>query len=227
MEEVRKLVSKAKKNKAPGIDGLVNDVLKNDVAIRAIHTLFNRCLTEGKVPIAWKLGIISPITKGGSSDPREPLSYRGISLLPVISKLFTAGLSQRLSKYLEQNHLLVNEQNGFRPRRSCLDHIFSLHNICQIRLNHNQDAFLTIIDFSKAFDYVQREYMLHKLMNLGIKGNIYSAIKSLYTNPISAVMLNGELGDWIPVAAGVRQGDSPSPLLFACFINDLGRDVNA
>ena len=109
------------------------------------------------VPEMWRSGVISPIPKGGSSDPRTPLSYWGISLLSVVGKLYTAGISNCLSKYLKNNNLLINEQNGFRLERSCLDHIFVLHNATRIRLNQYQDTYLTFVDFSKAFDYVQRE----------------------------------------------------------------------
>ncbi len=168
--EVTKLVNKAKKRKVAGVDGLVYEVLKNTTAVQALLGLFNYCLKNGIVPEMWRREIISPIPKGGSSDPRIPLSYRGISLLSVVGRLYTAGISNRLSRYLETNNLLINEQNGFRPERSCLDHIFVLHNAVRIRLNLYKDTYLTFVDFSKAFDYVQREFMLHKLLNLGIKG---------------------------------------------------------
>ena len=115
MSEVGKLVDKAKANKAPGLDGIVYDILKNQVAIRVLTYLFNFCFTNNLIPSVWKKGLINPIPKGGVSDPRTPLSYRGISLLPVIAKLYTAGLSKRISKHLESNRILVNKQTGFRP----------------------------------------------------------------------------------------------------------------
>ena len=40
------------------------------------------------------------------------------------------------------------------------------------------------------------------------------------------MQLNGTLSDWFPVSSGVRQGDSLSPLLFACYINDLPTELN-
>ena len=131
-DEVRKHVLKAKDNKAPGLDGIVNEVLKNDVCIDVLTALFNRCLSSGLLPTAWLKGIISPIPKNASSDPKVPLNYRGISLLPVISKIFTGLVGSRVGGFLERNDLLVNEQNGFRPGRSCVDHIFSLYDLLLI-----------------------------------------------------------------------------------------------
>ena len=59
---------------------------------------------------------------------------------------------------------------------------------------------------------------------MGITGDPYYAIKNVYSNPKSCIQLNGELTDWFPVASGVRQGDSLSPILFAIYVNDLAEN---
>ena len=140
--------------------------------------------------------------------------------------MYRAGLRHRITSYLEKNHLICSEQNEFRAERSCLDHIYSLYNASKIRLNQNLQTFLTFIEFSKAFDYVETEFLLHKLLNIGIEGKVYNLVKSIYSNPLSCVQLNGHLGGWFPVESGVRQGDSLSPILFAVFINDLAALMN-
>ena len=152
------------------------------------------------------------------------MSYRGISLLPTTSKLFTAALAARLSSYLEANKLLSNEQNGFRPNRSCTDHIFTLYNLCMIRRNLKSDTFLSFIDFKKAFDFVNHEFLFHKLLNAGIHGNYYFAVKNVYKHPVSCVQVNGELTDWFEVGSGVRQGDSLSPIFCLLYTSPSPRD---
>ena len=127
--------------------------------------------------------------------------------------------------YYETNKILADEQNGFRPNRSCIDHIYCLHNICNVRKKLRQETFLTFIDFQKAFDFVFHPFLYHKLINMGVTGNIYHSIKSLYKSPKSCVILNNELSDWFLVSSGVHQGDSLSPVLFASFINDLALDI--
>ena len=126
-----------------------------------------------------------------------------------------AGLSNRISTHFEKEHTFSNEQNGFRPHRSWLDHIYTLYNFRKILLDHKKDSFLTFIDFSKACDYVKKEYLLHKLLSYNNNGNVYNSIKAIYDNPVSCIQLGSTLSDWFPITWGLRQGDSLSLVLFA------------
>ena len=178
-----------------------------------------------RVPEIWVQALIYPIPKPPTNDPRVPLNYRGISLLSVISKLYTAALNASLNNYTVTNGYIINEQNGFRPDRSCLDHIFVLKNVWRIRNELNTQTFCAFIDFKNAFDLVDRDALLYKLRKIGIAGNFYFAIKALYTNAKSCVQVNDRITDWFDMNTGVRQGDSLSPSLFSIFINDLAQEV--
>ena len=103
--EVGKVISKSKANKAPGIDGIVYDVLKNENSTILLTKLFYLCFESHKVPDVWLQSIIHPIPKSPQNDPRIPLNYRGISLLSVISKLYTSALNVRLNRYSKRDAL--------------------------------------------------------------------------------------------------------------------------
>ena len=224
-EEISKVITKSKNNKAPGIDGIVYDILKNEDSASLLTKLFNLCFEAHMVPHTWIEALISPIPKSPTNDPRIPLNYRGVSLLSVISKLYTSALNVRLTNFAEDNKLIVNEQNGFRADRSCLDHIFTLHNVLRIRNRMNSETFCAFIDFKKAFDLVDRDALLYKLRHNGIVGNFYKAISALYQDGKSCVRLNNEVTDWFDVTTGVRQGDSLSPTLFSIYLNDLAEEI--
>ena len=132
------------------------------------------------IPSAWSEAIIIPILKSKESDPRIPLNYRGISLLSCISKLYGYILNQRLSTFLNNKKILVDEQNGFRKERSCIDHIFVLHSVVNNRINQKLETFSAFLDLKKAFASVQRDFLLYKLNNIGTDGKMYFSIKSLY-----------------------------------------------
>ena len=125
LEEVKSVVMVAKSGKSVGIDKIPYEVLKFPIVISLLHSLLNLCLDTGIVPTAWEKALISPIPKGTSKDKRMPLNYRGISLISVVSKLYSNVLNNRLMKYLENENIFADEQDGFRPHRLCEEHIFS------------------------------------------------------------------------------------------------------
>lgn len=222
-EEIRKVVYKTKNGKSVGVDELPYEVLKNENVVKTLHKMFQLCFDSGIVPQTWSKAIIYPIIKDNKSDPRIPLNYRGISLLSVVAKIFSSVLNNRLLFYLEESDILVDEQNGFRKDRSCIDHIFTLNSI----IENNEATFVTFIDLQKAFDMVDRELLQLNLLKHGIDGNFYHALKSLYSNTESCIRIGDRYTEWFECSSGVRQGDNLSPTLFALFINDLATAIKA
>ena len=225
--EVKKAVQGAKRNKSCGLDGIPVDVLKNDSAISFLHILFNICFDKGVIPNDWGKGIINPIPKSSTVDARDPLSYRAITLASCMYKLFSSILNTRLSKWIEENKILAEEQNGFRKGRSTVDQISSLTNIINTRKKKRMSTYCAFIDFKKAYDYVDRDILWHRLNNMGISGKIFNAIKALYNSVSACVRLNGLCSDWFEINVGLRQGCSLSPILFNLFLDDLACKIKA
>ncbi|CAG2189383.1 unnamed protein product [Mytilus edulis] len=78
-DEVYKVAMAAKTGKSPGVDCIQAELCKNYAVIFTLTKLFNICFKFGKVPNMWNKGIITPIPKCSTTDPRDPLSYRGWS----------------------------------------------------------------------------------------------------------------------------------------------------
>ena len=76
---------------------------------------------------------------------------------------------------------MVDDQNGVCKGQCCNDHLFSLKSIVETRKLLNRSTFVAYIDFSKAYDSINRQKLWYKLENLGINGNskILKAIKSM------------------------------------------------
>ena len=225
ISEVKKAVICAKLKKASGIDDIPAEVLKNELCINMLHKLICYAFEQGVVPTDWQKGVIQPVPKGSSDDARVPNNYRGITLISVPCKIYCSILNSRLSSWLEANNILVEEQNGFRPDRSCLDHLYSLYNMINIQKGNKKSAFVCYIDARKAFDNVNRSCLWFKLQQHGIKGKMLSAIRSLYEDVQCSVRINGVLSDWFGVHNGVKQGCIVSPTLFALYVNDLATEI--
>ena len=149
--------------------------------------LFNIVFQSDAIPSDWGIGLIKPIYKN-KGNINDPINYRGITLLSCIDQLFTSILNARLSLFVISNGTLSDTQAGFRKGYSTIDHIYTLKCIvdsflCQGRRRMFLCAF---VDYSKAFDLVNRLRLWTKLLQFGITGklfrvaqNIYKSIKSL------------------------------------------------
>ena len=70
-------------------------------------------------------------------------------------------INERLTKFVDLNEIIGEEQAGFRSGYSTQDHIFTLHAIIDIYLNRfqknrNKKLYCAFVDYSKAFDLVVR-----------------------------------------------------------------------
>ena len=113
-EEYRKGIAALKNNKAAGIDDILVEQLKNlgPKAHKWLHTMFNTCFIENKIPKIWRQSKIIAILKPGK-DSAIPKNYRPISLLCLTFKLYERLILNRVSPLLEQH--LIKVQAGFRP----------------------------------------------------------------------------------------------------------------
>jgi len=132
IKEIKTLISKLKNNKACGTDNIYAELIKNapEEMFHLITNFFNLILNTGDVPEIWTHGIIAPIHKKGARS--DPNNYRGITLLCVMGKLFTAVLNSRITSFLDATGTIGPEQAGFRAEYSTNDHIFVLHSLIKL-----------------------------------------------------------------------------------------------
>ena len=188
ISDIEKIIKKLKNGKSPGGDHIIGEYLKNspETLIETITNLFNLVLKSGVVPSNWCTGVIIPLFKNkGSVNSVD--NYRGITLLSVIGKLFTSAINERLAKFLDNISARGEEQIGFRPGYSTLYHIFVLHTLIGFYLNNKKRLYCCFIDYSKAFDLIDRVTLWRKLIDTGITGNVLRVIYNLYIKAKSCV----------------------------------------
>jgi len=220
--EITNVIHSLKNNKAPGIDGLVIEMIKtgSDILLPFLVELFNLVLRKGHFPSKWSQALLMPLHKKGSKN--DVNNYRGIALLNVIGKIFTKCLTLRLTKYYVQEKLFFEEQAGFREGRSTIDQIFVLQTCVNKYLSKpNGRMYCAFIDFTKAFDSVSHDFLFYKLIIDGVHGNFLHVIKSMYSKLESCVLVeNGKYcSESFECKVGTRQGCMLSPTLFIIYLN--------
>ena len=116
----------------------------------------------------------------------------------------------------------ANLFNFLGERSKLPDHVFTLNSI----IKNNPNVIASFIDLKKAFDFVDRDMLLYKLLLYNIDGKIYNSIKSLYVQTTASIRLNNKMSDWFLCNSGVKQDDNLSPTLFSVFIGDLVDEIN-
>ena len=107
----------------------------------------------------------------------EDMSGYNRHICNSMHKFYSSVINDRLSKWVENGDMLVDEQNGFRKKRSTIDHLSSVTNLVETRKKLNRSTFCAFIDLKKAYDSVNRELFWHELEHLGIGGTMSNAIK--------------------------------------------------
>jgi hypothetical protein len=118
-KEIKKHIRNIPQRKTPGEDMIPNIVLKylNSKTIVHLFNIFNCCLRYNYFPKSLKNAIVITIHKSGKPK-NSPSSYRPISFLNSISKLFEKVLHTRITQFIQDTSLIPQHQFGFRQHHS-------------------------------------------------------------------------------------------------------------
>ena len=146
--------------------------------------------------------------------PSQTTSYRPISLLSAIMKLFERVIEKCLQKHLEDNGLFSKCQSGFRNSKSTNEHLFRLSQIIMESFNRGEHVMAAFLDIEKAFDNVWHSGLRYKIYELDLPSKLCRWLSDFLIERVIQVKIEGFLSPKVYPKAGVPQGSNLSPLLF-------------
>ena len=205
------LKKQIKSNKGPGLDGLSPLIFKYLPVqwILMLTVILNNIFYAG-YPASWTFSKVKMLFKKG--DRMVCDNYRSISIINCMTKIYDYCLYNRLTRWFTPDR----EQAGALPGRSCIEHIVTLRLIMNYCFKRKTKLFVAFVDFSKAYDRVPRNRLIHTLRQLGCGFMMLFAIATMY------MVTKSVLGTTVITAMmGVRQGSPTSCFLFIVFVNTL------
>ena len=168
-----------KENRAMGEDGIENEVWKyapKEVG-EALWELLRKMWNGEGISEDWKKGVICPIYKKG--DKRVAKSYRGVTLMDTVYKIYAGILDERLKAEIESK--LEESQFGFRNGTGVTGAVFVINRIIYKQLGKEKGKlYACFADLRPAFDRINREKLEEKIRKMGVNEKLSRRIKELY-----------------------------------------------
>uniref|UniRef100_A0A2S2Q7E7 Putative RNA-directed DNA polymerase n=1 Tax=Sipha flava TaxID=143950 RepID=A0A2S2Q7E7_9HEMI len=218
--EIKQAIQKYSLKKSPGYDLLTAEVARclPKKAIVLVTYIFNACLRLSYFPILWKFSKIILFPKP-DKPLDDPSSYRPISLLPFLSKIFERLILKRMTPYIVRNNILPNTQFGFRPSHSTIHQAHRIVDAISFSLEKKLYCTCVFLDVSQAFDRVWHDGLLYKLKSF-LPHPLFLLIKSYLTDRHFQVHYRSAYSEITKINAGVPQGGILSPTLFNIYVAD-------
>ena len=219
--EVLKLIKTISMYKSSGVDNICSRVVKDflTLALREVTMLYNDIILTGSFPDKWKVATVTPIPK--TPNASHPTDLRPISLLPIPGKLLEKHITSKITEFLENKNFFTEKQFGFRKNKSTATALTTFMDDILFQLNKGDLSVVAYLDFKKAFDTINHDILINKLVNAGIGQSLSNLLRNYLSNRKQKTKLYGVTSTLKAVKIGVPQGSTIGPIMFIVFINDL------
>lgn len=226
--EISKILRSLKSN-AIGIDGISLNMISLTLTstLPIITKIINTSILTSTYPDLWQIALVRPLPKKDNVVQLKDL--RPISILPCMSKLLERVVCNQLTQFLESNNVLPLLQSGFRKHHSTTTALLDVVDNVLCSNDLGEGTILVFLDFSRAFDTINRTLFLSKLKYYGFSHDTVQWFSSYLGNRKQMVEIVNDdgsrsLSECCSVNKGVPQGSILGPIIFALYCADI---VNA
>ena len=221
--ELCEAVESLKANKSPGIDGLTPEFYKKfwPNLEKAYVNMLQETFVKGILPISTRKAVLALIHKKG--DRNLLTNYRPISLSNYDYKILTSVFAKRIQQILPK--LISKDQSGYIKERYIGLNARLISDIIDNCENNNIPGAIVCLDFEKAFDSLNWNFLFLALEKYGFGKSFIQWIKIFYNKPTFCVKNNGVLSKESVMERGIQQGCAVSALLFILCIEYMSNEI--
>jgi len=147
----------------------------------------------GHIPISFDASYIVPIVKcDGRTRALSVDEFRGISICPVIFKLFAMAVLERFSNFFETS----DHQYGFKKHPGCRDAIYTVRQVIEKYISNGSTVNMCTLDLGKAFDRTNHYALLIKLMQRNLSMQLLTIIELWISVTVTCVNLKGHFSEF-------------------------------
>ena len=224
-EQVEKMVASMKNSEATDSTGLSQRDFKGlcKGLISPLTKMLNESMRTQIFPDEFKTAKIKPLPKTGQ-PPDSYRSYRPISLLSPFGKLIELTIKDVVLEFAMEHNLIPREQHGYQAGKSVTSAISEALREIDMQKQKGMKTAAILYDFSCAFDLVDVDRLMNRMLDLGFGRELRNWIQSYLTSRKAYVEVNGKMSEVVTLDFGTPQGSIISPLLFLILISDMGAE---
>ena len=208
-----------KEFKAPGPDGIPNEVYKKctDLLLPFLGRLFRATFDLEHYPDAWKESTTVVLRKPGRADYSIAKSYRPIALMNCMGKLLSSCVTDVLEFQAEKLGLLPNTHFGGRAGRTTTDSLHFITKTIRDAWRAKKVASILFLDVEAAFPSAIPERLFHFMRQLGIPELIVNWLRNKLRGRRTRLKFDDFTSQLFEIISGIDQGCPLSVILYKIY----------